>query len=139
LLKSGDEDITVEAVRLFGTDGDVDPVGFLASTDTALLIAEDDVGVAGWVYGHELAHPDGERTMLLYSLDVAARTRRRGVGTSLVKAFVDHARGLGCTEVWVLTDDTNPAATATYQAAGGRRDDAPQVMFTWRLSHGRHS
>lgn len=84
-------------------------------------------------------HPDGERTMLLYALDVAGRVRRRGVGTALVNAFVDHARGLGCTEVWVLTDAASPAAIATYEAAGGERDAASQVLFKWKLAEGRHS
>jgi GNAT superfamily N-acetyltransferase len=139
LLKPGDEEVTVEAARLFGAGGDLDPVAFLSRSETALMIAEDEAGVAGWVYGHELVHPDGERTMLLYALDVAGRARRRGVGTALVNAFVDHARGVGCTEVWVLSDDANPAGIATYEAARGVREVAPQVLFAWKLAEGRHS
>lgn len=54
-------------------------------------------------------------------------------------AFVDHARDLGCTEVWVLTDDENQAGLATYRAGGGRRDEVLQVLFTWKLAEGRHS
>ena len=139
LLNPGDEDVTVEAARLFGAGGDLDPVAFLCREETALIIAEDEGGVAGWVYGHELVHPDGERTMLLYALHVAGRARRRGVGTALVNAFVDHARGAGCTEVWVLSDDANPGGIATYEAAGGVREATPQVLFTWKLAEGRHS
>jgi GNAT superfamily N-acetyltransferase len=138
-LEPGDEMVALEASRLFGGDGDIDPVAFLNRPETALMLADDGLGVAGWVYGHELVHPDGERTMLLYALDVAERARRRGVGTALVNAFVDHARAISCTEVWVLTDDTNAAGIATYQGAGGQRDAAPQVMFTWKIAEGRHS
>lgn len=95
--------------------------------------------MAGWVYGHELLHPDGERTMLLYALDVAERARGAGHGRGLVEGFVALARERGCTEVWVLTDDDNPAGLATYASAGGKRDPVVQVMFTWRLAPGRHS
>ena len=139
LLGPGDEQVAAEACRLFGLDGGVDPGVFLSRPETVLIVAEDDGGVEGWVYGHELTHPDGERTMLLYALDVAERARRQGVGRALVTRFVDHARGLGCTEVWVLTDDANPAGLATYRRAGGTRDAVPQVMFTWKLAEGRHS
>lgn len=87
----------------------------------------------------ELTHPDGEATMLLYALDIVERAWRRGVGTEIVAAFVDEARQAGCTEVWVLTDELNPAAVATHRSAGGMRDPGAQVMFTWCLAEGRHS
>jgi aminoglycoside 3-N-acetyltransferase I len=91
------------------------------------------------VYGHELIHPDGERTMLLYALDVAEGWRRRGLATALVRAFVGEAGHRGCTEVWVLTDPGNKAGMATYASAGGTPDAGAQVMFTWKLAEGRHS
>lgn len=77
--------------------------------------------------------------MLLYSLDVVESAQKRGHGRTLVEAFVDHARSSGCTEVWVLTEDTNAAALATYASAGGTRETMPAVMFTWHLAPGRHS
>ena len=138
-LGAGDDAVATEACRLFETPGDVDPAAFLARPEAVLLVAEDDDAVVGWVYGHELIHPDGERTMLLYALDVVEAARGRGHGRALVTAFVDAARERGCTEVWVLTDDDNPAGVATYTSAGGTRDPDPQVMFAWRLADGRHS
>lgn len=138
-LGSGDEEAADRACRLFGLGGDLDASVFLARREALLLVAEDDSAIVGWVYGHELIHPDGETTMLLYALDVAEGARGHGHGSGLVTAFVDHARERGCTEVWVLTDDGNPAGLATYAAAGGRRDSVPQVMFTWKLADGRHS
>jgi GNAT superfamily N-acetyltransferase len=139
LLGPGDEMLAEQASRLFGATGELDARAFLGRPETSLLIAEDEDGIAGWVYGHELVHPEGETTMLLYALDVAARARGRGCGRSLVNTFVDHARNRGCTEVWVLTDDANPGAAATYRSAGGHRVPADQVMFSWRLAEGRHS
>jgi ribosomal protein S18 acetylase RimI-like enzyme len=121
--------------RLFDGDGSVDPRPFLQRAESVMFVVDDDEsGPCGCAYGHELIHPDGDRTMLLYSLDVAEPFRRRGYGVALVNAFVDHARAAGCSEVWVLTDDENTAAQATYSAAGGERDSADQIMFVWPLS-----
>jgi ribosomal protein S18 acetylase RimI-like enzyme len=139
LLGPGDECVAEEACRLFELEGDLDPAAFLTRDETALFVAEEGDRVVGWAYGHELIHPDGERTMLLYSLDVDEASRRRGHGRRLVTAFVDHARRRGCTEVWVLTDDGNPAGLATYRSAGGRRDPVDAVMFAWHLRDGNHS
>jgi GNAT superfamily N-acetyltransferase len=146
-LGPGDEQVARAAVATFAAEeGDGFPVdvGPMLSSPTAVLLvslADGDSGevVAGWVYGHELVHPDGERTMLLYALDVDEAFRRQGRGRALVAAFVDEARSRGCTEVWVLTDDANPAALATYAAAGGVRDPDASVMFTWPLAPGREA
>jgi GNAT superfamily N-acetyltransferase len=77
--------------------------------------------------------------MLLYAVDVVEHARREGHGRALVQAFIEHARSLGCTEVWVLTDDGNRAALATYAATGGTREPDDSVMFVWRLAPGHHS
>jgi ribosomal protein S18 acetylase RimI-like enzyme len=130
----GDEGTAEAACRTFGAEGQVRTAGFLARSEHPLLVAEEGGAVIGWIYGHQLLHPDGEATMLLYALDVIAAARRQGVGTELVEAFVAEARKSGCTEVWVLTDVANPAALATYRSAGGDRDPAGQVMFTWPLA-----
>lgn len=138
-LDTGDEALVADACRLFGLAGDIEPAAFLQRAETTLLVAEANDELAGWVYGHELVHPDGERTMLLYALDVTEAHRGHGHGSALVVAFVDDARLRGCTEVWVLTDHDNDAGLATYTAAGGLPDGGGQVMFTWRLAAGNHS
>jgi GNAT superfamily N-acetyltransferase len=134
VLGPGDEEAVERAWRTFGAGRVLDPSGFLARPETTLILAEDGSEVVGWVYGYELVHPGGERTMLLYALDVVEHRRRRGIGKALVTAFVDHARVVGCREVWVLTDDGNPAGVATYCAAGGHRDPVDQVMFIWMIT-----
>jgi ribosomal protein S18 acetylase RimI-like enzyme len=138
-LTSGDEKLAEKACRLFGLDGDINGAAFLSRLEALLMVAEDEDQLVGWAYGHELIHPDGERTMLLYALDVAVAHRREGHGRQLVTAFTAEARKRGCTEVWVLTDDGNSAALAAYSSAGGQRDATDQVMFTWKLADGRHS
>ena len=143
-LLAGDEALAEQAVSMFAEEAPslpIDVASFLGRPEAVLLVALDGEGeeLAGWVYGHELIHPDGERTLLLYALDVHEGFRRRGHGRALVSAFVDHARSTGCTEVWVLTDDDNPAALATYAAAGGVREARDSVMFTWPLAAGREA
>jgi ribosomal protein S18 acetylase RimI-like enzyme len=149
-LGTGDEAIAEEAVARFDGPPEefdeapalaVDAAAFLRQPEAHLYVSfADGTGtVAGWVYGHELVHPDGERTMLLYALDVDEAHRRSGHGRALVEAFVDGARAAGCTEVWVLTDADNDAALSTYAAAAGRREPTHSVMFTWFLAPGRHS
>ena len=142
-LGVGDEALAEEAVRVFAEEAPslpIDVAAFLVRPEAVLLVSQaDDGAVAGWVYGHELVHPDGERTMLLYALDVDEPHRGAGRARALVTAFVEVARSSGCTEVWVLTDDANPAALATYASAGGRREAVDSVMFTWPLAPGREA
>jgi ribosomal protein S18 acetylase RimI-like enzyme len=139
-LGPGDEDLATQACRALDVEGDVHPSVLLSRREALLLVAcGEDGEVAGWAYGHELVHPDGERTMLLYAVQVRRTIQGHGVGRALVSSFVSDAQSRGCTEVWVLTDDENAAALATYTSAGGRRDPVQQVMFTWRLAQGRHS
>ncbi|HSS94821.1 MAG TPA: GNAT family N-acetyltransferase, partial [Candidatus Dormibacteraeota bacterium] len=42
------------------------------------------------------------------------------------------ARSRGCYGMWVLADDDNAAASATYRKAGGEAEGQP-VMFSWRF------
>jgi GNAT superfamily N-acetyltransferase len=138
-LGPGDEGVAAEACLAFGGAGALDVAAALRRPELHFFIAEDAAGIAGWAYGHELVHPDGERTMLLYTLDVAPPAQRRGHGRALVTAFVENARSLGCTEVWVAADEGNGAAEATYRAAGGVRQALHAVLFSWPLGPGRHS
>jgi ribosomal protein S18 acetylase RimI-like enzyme len=138
-LGLGDEIVAEDACRCFGLGGDLDTRSFLRRPETTLVVVEVDGGVVAWAYGHELAHPDGERTTLLYALDVAEQHRGRGYGAALVRAFVRDARDRGCTEVWALTEHDNQAAMATYVSAGGTPGRGAPAMFTWKLAEGRHS
>lgn len=105
---------------------------FLVDRNHHLLIAyEDDIPV-GFVTGVEMTHPDKGTEMFLYELGVAEAHRRRGTGKALVSAIASLARENGCYGMWVLTDEDNHAALATYTATGATRDGS-QVMLSWRL------
>jgi ribosomal protein S18 acetylase RimI-like enzyme len=105
---------------------------FLNAEGHHVLIAYDGGVPAGFVTGVEMTHPDKGTEMFLYELGVDERFRRRGHGTALVKGLVTIAQEQDCYGMWVLTDDDNAAALATYRAAGATRD-APSVMLSWRF------
>jgi ribosomal protein S18 acetylase RimI-like enzyme len=105
---------------------------FLADPNHHLLIAYSGDVPAGFVSGVEVTHPDKGTEMFLYELAVDEAHRRHGIGTALVEALRDLAREQGCYGMWVLTDDDNAAAGATYRKAGGEVESQP-LMFSWRF------
>ena len=79
----------------------------------------------------ELLHPDKIRPEAFsYELGVDPEFRRMGVATELVNELSRVCRARGCGEMFVLTDESNEAAMATYRKAGAARDP-DQVMFHW--------
>ena len=103
---------------------------FLASRDHHLLVAYEDGTPVGFVSGVETTHPDKGTEMFLYELAVAEPFQGRGIGKALVLALVDLARRRGCYGMFVLTDQDNVAALATYESAGAT-NDGPQAMLSW--------
>ena len=53
-------------------------------------------------------------------LTLHAATRLIGIGSALVTAVQDIARGAGCTRLWVVTTNDNIEALRFYQRRGGR-------------------
>jgi ribosomal protein S18 acetylase RimI-like enzyme len=133
-LGPGDDGLVAAAQHLF--DGPSDPAAtarFLAASDHHLLVAYDaDDRPVGFVSGVEMTHPDKGTEMFLYELSVAELARRRGVGGALVEALATRARERGCYGMFVLTDDDNAAALATYHRAGGR-EATLQLMLEWEF------
>jgi ribosomal protein S18 acetylase RimI-like enzyme len=71
--------------------------------------------------------------MFLYELGVDEASRRQGIGSALVNELAVVARQAGCYGMWVLTEDENLAALATYRRAGGSPDSANR-MLVWEWS-----
>jgi len=124
-----------EAVRAAGHLFDAFPRDgathrFLTDERHHLLIAYVDDVPAGMITGVEMTHPDKGTEMFLYELGVDESFRGRGVGKALVCALADLARGRGCYGMWVITDEDNEAALATYGRAGGT-PETDQVVLVW--------
>lgn len=105
---------------------------FLETDTHHLLIAYDGGTAAGFVSGVEMTHPDKGTEMFLYELSVDAQFRGKGYGTALVKALVDVARERRCYGMWVLTDEDNGPALATYSRAGAKRESRT-AMLSWEF------
>ena len=103
---------------------------FLTSRDHHLLVAYEDSKPVAFVSGVETTHPDKGTEMFLYELAVAEPFQGRGIGKALVLALVELARRRGCYGMFVLTDQDNLAALATYASAGAT-NDGPQAMLSW--------
>jgi ribosomal protein S18 acetylase RimI-like enzyme len=129
----GDDERVNAAGHLFDYPTRSDAVNrFLMDPNHQLLIAYSGDVPAGFVTGVEVTHPDKGTEMFLYELAVDEAHRRQGIGTALVEALRDLARERGCYGMWVLTDDDNAAAGATYRKAGGEVESQP-LMFSWRF------
>jgi aminoglycoside 3-N-acetyltransferase I len=133
-LRSGEEAVVLAAGELF----DHPPTAawtadFLARPGHHLLFAFDGEDAVGFASCVEMTHPDKGTELFLYELGVADRAQRRGIGRQLVDAALDLAKGLGCYGAWTITEDDNPAALATYRAAGADPDPTSVTqVWDWR-------
>ena len=126
----GDEDTVARMSHLFDQPAVPEHTArFLEDERHHLLVAREGGELVGFVTGVEVTHPDKGTEMFLYELAVGEPWPRQGIGRSLVEALVDLARERGCYGMWVLTDEDNEAAVATYTSAGGAR--RTQVMLDW--------
>jgi ribosomal protein S18 acetylase RimI-like enzyme len=136
-LGPGDEEVARRVAELFARpDSAADGWGhlpaLLADEHTHLLVAFADGAPVGVAQAHELPRLDGPRAkMLLYALDVAPAYRRRGIGRALVAATLTLCRARRCRSLWLVTNESNAAAMALYQAAGGSCAAADDVVVAW--------
>lgn len=108
---------------------------FLADDRHHLLIGYQDGRPAGMISGVEMTHPDKGTEMFLFELGVDEAFQGRGLGTALVSALHDLARERDCDHLWVVTDETNVPALATYAKSGGIPQQG-QVVYVWNLQQG---
>jgi len=132
-------------LRRLGTDDAEHAIAFVHMMDRpkpdagamgAWLADDHNVMVGAWVgdepagmaYGYHLARPDGGADMLLlYSIDTAEAHRSQGIATRLMEEMKTIARG----RMWLLTNESNQAAMALYEKAGGHRKWRDDVMWVF--------
>ena len=130
-LHPGHEGEVIAASILF--DGPADPDAtrrFLAIEGHHLFLAYEGDRAVGFISGIEMVHPDKGTEMFVYELAVEEGYRRRGIGRDLAERLARTARERGCYGMWVLTDDDNAAALATYRRAGASTEST-HVMLAW--------
>jgi ribosomal protein S18 acetylase RimI-like enzyme len=138
-LGQGDENLVMAASHLFdGPAVESATQRFLGDTRHHLLIAYVGDHPAGFVSGVEITHPDKGTEMFLYELGVEEGYQRQGLGGSLVLRLGEVATERGCYGMWVLTDEANTAALATYQGAGATAEP-DQVVLVWSFPASKSS
>jgi ribosomal-protein-alanine N-acetyltransferase len=75
-----------------------------------VLIAEEEAGVQGFIIGKAL----GEEWEI-ENIAVAEPARRRGLGTRLLREFLDLARGRGAGKAFLEVRESNLAARRLYE------------------------
>src|SRR3979411_2789043 len=126
----GDDERVIAAGDLFDDRPQKEALTrFLSEPGHHLLIAYYHGTPVGFVTGVEVTHPDKGTEMFLYELSVEVGHRHHGIGTALVENLAELAREQGCYGMWVLADDDNAAAAATYRKAGGDVESQP-LMFS---------
>ena len=95
----------------------------LDSDATLLLVAEDEAGVAGYVYAR--LEPRSYDELLdacvkLHDVYVDERARRRGLGEALVRETVRLAKARGAPRVVLITAVQNEAAQRMFRRLGFR-------------------
>jgi aminoglycoside 6'-N-acetyltransferase I len=136
LLRDGDQPLLGKvAPGVF--DRAVDPAladAFLRDPRHHLAAALEADRIVGCISALDYWHPDKPRELWINEVGIAGPWQRRGVGTQLLTAMLEHARAIDCREAWVLTDTGNAAALALYRKAGGVPSGTDLVMFTFRLA-----
>jgi GNAT superfamily N-acetyltransferase len=109
-----------------GTDVFDDPIDFRAADEFLknprhhIVVAIDDSVVVGFASGVHYVHPDKPAPELwINEVGVASTHQGRGIGKAILRELLDHARRLGCSEAWVLTDRANHVAMRLYSSTGG--------------------
>ena len=104
-----------------------------AALEIRMLKAGDQGVVVGFVSAVQCFHPDKPPQFWINEVSVAPAHQRKGLAKALLAHVQTYARQLGCSEPWVLTDDTNAPARALYRSPGGEETQGV-VMVTFPLS-----
>jgi ribosomal-protein-alanine N-acetyltransferase len=88
-------------------------------------VAEDESHLAGFAVATSLTLPDAPPECELEMVLVPPQSRRRGIGSALVRAVLAWARDSAATELWLEVRQSNERAIRLYQSCGfhfaGRR------------------
>jgi ribosomal protein S18 acetylase RimI-like enzyme len=130
---------TLEQVKADFPDHNWEPASveaFLADSSNILILAKSAERVSGILTGHRLARLDDKKaTVLLYEIDVHPDFRKQGIASEMINSLKEEARSSGASEVWVITNKSNGAATALYENTGGVAKNDDDVVFEYPLEN----
>ncbi|MEU8222674.1 GNAT family N-acetyltransferase [Kribbella sp. NPDC048915] len=117
IVQVPDADLLARAVHTF-MEVEAGPE-YLDAPSALAFVATAGDDIAGWCWGHHLARPDGESMLYVHQLEVSASHRRKGIGRSLLVAFMDAGRAAGANKMFLTTGEGNASARALYDSLGG--------------------
>ena len=108
---------------------------FLTDKNNLLLLAFENDKPVGFLTAHRLQRFDKKKAeILLYEIGVHPYYRRQGIGKSLINEVKNWAKEVNSSEVWVLTEKTNPIAMKLYQSVGGVEESPGTVMYVYKAT-----
>ena len=139
-LHTTDSDLATIAEELNTADSEVSLKSFSAETlknflthqDNFYLISRVDGKLAGAAHGYKLLHPAGAVYLYIDEVDTVKEFRRQGVARATMEECFRIAKELGCTEVWLGTENDNGPAKALYE--GLKPDEVDNgPIYTWKV------
>lgn len=107
---------------------------FLGDSRHHIAVALDGDIVVGMATGVHYVHPDKPPQLFINEVGVAPSHHRQGIGRRVLEALLQRGRELGCTEAWVLTDQSNAEAQQFYANGGGVVAPEPCLVYTFPLA-----
>jgi len=139
-LQTGDESLFAETVNAVRTPyGELDASSeyieeFLAKNDHYLIVAVIDARPVGFVLGYRMARMQRQQAMMcLFEIDVLPAYQRQGIGMALIEALKRICVEEGIANMWLDTSESNTAAIALYQKAGGVQRAIDGAGFQWNF------
>lgn len=105
---------------------------FLKGENNFGYIARTEDAIIGFAYGYLLTKPDGRKDLYLHAVDVMEAFQNQGHGAALVRFIHSHAKGLGCSKLFLITNTGNAAACRCYENAGGLPGDTGDIVYIFK-------
>ena len=96
---------------------------FLADPHHHIAVARAGGRIVAFVSAVTYLHPDKPLQCWINELSTAAPFRRRGIAAELMRRMIEHARSLGCAQIWVATEGENHPARSLYRSLGGHESE----------------
>ncbi|MCM1988886.1 GNAT family N-acetyltransferase [Oceanirhabdus seepicola] len=107
---------------------------FFYSDKNILLVADNGTTTCGFLYAYILEKLNDEKAdMYLHSIDVFQEFKKKGIGMALIEELKNVAASNGCSEIFLITNNSNTAAMRLYEKSGGIRENNDDVMFDFLL------
>ena len=132
LLEEQDLELMLNFVDDENTQYSIDVLKkFIDENNNSGFIAKANNKVVGFAFGYFLLKPDGRKVFYLDAIDVMPEYQGKGYGTGLTSFARDYAKGLGCSEMFLITNRSNISACKCYEKAGGISEANDDVLYVY--------